>query len=244
VLNKLTSRPESMKSKSSLRKPLFQSNIVTSARSDLTRDQRRILYLFLRKTYQSGFPENGYFEFNHKIYAQTFKVGEQEARDDLRKAIRGFRGKVIQFFDDWEGESAEVEYDWTNVRRIAPRRGVYSININPELRRHLEPLAYDLNFTGMDLEDLAGFRSKWTQRLYEALCQFKSTGLWRITLHSLRQRWELPTSYNKFALLRTRVLEPAIRELRQTNKFSNLTMTVRETDNNVKDALEFTFGPF
>jgi plasmid replication initiation protein len=244
VLPTFCDSTESMDIRNSLKKPLFQSNVVTSARTDLTRDQRRILYLFLRKTYQSGFPENGYFEFNHKIYSAVFRVGEQEARDDLRKAIKGFRGKVVSFYEAWEGESAELEYDWTTVRRLAPRRGIYSININPELRQHLEPLAYDLNFTGMDLEDLSKLRSKWSLRLYEALCQFRSTGQWSVTLENLRERWELPTSYNKFALLRTRVLDPAIEELRQVASFRTLTMTVRENDRKIKQSLLFHFQPF
>lgn len=234
----------SMQTMDCLNKPLFQSNVVTSARTDLSRDQRRVLYLFLRETFKSGFPPDGYFELNHKDYAAIFKIGEQEARDDLRKAIKGFKGKVIQFYEDWEGESADVEYDWTHVRRIALRRGKYSININPMLRQHLEPLAHNLNFTGLDLEDLSKLKSKWSQRLYEALCQFRTTGLWTITLKGLRERWDLPESYKNFYLLRTRVLEPAIRELKQISLFQSLTMSVKENEKKVNEALMFQFTPF
>ena len=93
------------------KKPLLQSNLITSARENLTRDQRRLLYLFMRDVYLKGWPEKGEYRVSHRDYAQIFKVCEQEARDDLRRAITDLKGKVVRFYQDWEGTPADIEID-------------------------------------------------------------------------------------------------------------------------------------
>ena len=178
-------------------KPIIQANVITSARENLTRDQRRLLYLFMRETNLHGWPCGGEYVVSHKLYAHVFRVCEQEARDDLRRAITTLKGKVVRFYEDWGGESADVEIDWTTRRKVALKRGLYSFVMNNELREYLQPLAYNLPFTVMDLDDLSNLKSKWSQKLYEALCQFRMTGIWHVSLDSLNERWALPASYQK-----------------------------------------------
>lgn len=227
------------------KKPLLQSNLITSARENLTRDQRRLLYLFMRDTYLKGWPQDGEYRVSHHDYAQTFGVCEQEARDDVRRAITDLKGKVVRFYQDWQGGPADIEIDWTTKRRFAPKRGLYSFIINAELREYLQPLAYNLPFTVMDLSDLSQLKSKWSQKLYEALCQFRSTGLWHIPLETLRERWTLPPSYTKINLLMLRVIHPAMHEVKKIREFRHLTcIRVRKKGERKATRLVFHFTPF
>lgn len=227
------------------KKPVIQANVVTSARENLTRDQRRLLYLFMRETHLHGWPQGGEYVVSHRLYATVFRVSEQEARDDLRRAITALKGKVVRFYEDWDGESADVEIDWTTKRKVAIKRGLYSFVINNELREYLQPLAYNLPFTVMDLGDLSGLRSKWSQKLYEALCQFRVTGIWHVSLESLRERWVLPQSYNKINLLFQRVIEPSMKEVKKIFVFKELTcIRVRRRGSRKVTSLAFHFTPF
>lgn len=228
------------------KKPLLQANVITSAKSDLTRDQRRVLYLFLRQIHISNqWPENGYMRFNHRDYAAAYGVGEQEARDDLRRALSSFRGRAVRISEDWEGELSELEIDWTTTRRVAHKRGDYSVTFNAELKSYLMPLAYELPFTVLDLNHLSMLQSKWALKLYEALCQFKSTGKWIVhSMDNLRERWDIPDSYKKPALLRNRVLTPAVMEVKRLEVFKDLHLTEKTDDRGTIEGLLFQFTPW
>ena len=97
----------------------------------------------------------------------------------------------------------------------------------------------------MDLSDLSHLKSKWSQKLYEALCQFRSTGLWHIPLETLRERWALPQSYTKINLLMLRVINPAMDEVKKIPQFKHLTcIRVRKKGERRVTRLVFHFTSF
>ncbi|EIZ1322461.1 replication initiation protein, partial [Salmonella enterica] len=86
--------------------------------------------------------------------------------------------------------------------------------------------------------------SKYSMRLLQSLSQFRDTGIFSIKLDALRKRWTLPDSYQGFGLLRTRVLEPAIKDLRKLPEFSTLTMETRKESTGKVTSVIFQFTPF
>lgn len=229
-------------------KPILQSNILISARDDLTRDQRRLMYLFLRKIHKENkWPVGGKMEFNYKSYAEIFNVCEQEARDDLRKAIKGLRGKYVRFYEDWDGEKSEREIDWTTERRSSHVKGRYEITMNYGLKEYMMPLAANIPFSVLDLDHIAILQSNWSQRLYEALWQWRSTGVFVINdLNILHTRWETPASYQKYSQFKRRVLLPALEEVRKLDILKTLTMVEKTCEKNPRKVigLQFLFTPF
>lgn len=226
-------------------RPVLQANILTSSKTDLTRDQRRVLYLFLRHVHQHGWPEGGRLGIKSKDYAATFSLSDTEARDDLRRAVNGFSNKVVWVYENdesWEGEQVEIDYNWSTSRRRNHKRGEYAVTFNPELRPMLQPLAEDLPFTVMDLQDLACLQGKWSLRLYESICQFKSTGKWMIRWDTLAERWDLPPSYRaKWRYMETRVFEPALEEIRTKTPFTDLDYMVKRNARGRVESVIFTF---
>lgn len=210
-------------------RPLFQANVLTQARDGLTRDQRRIFYLCLDSIATAGWPEDGRFNIDHELYSHIYSLSDKEAREDIRRAMAEFRGREITLYEDWgHGDPIIRDMAWTTSRWRSEKRGIYQIKINPDLREYMEPIANELPFTTFRLEQVSKVPSKYSMKLLEALSQFKSTGFFAISLEQLRERWELPASYEKWSLLKARVLDPAIHDVKRLDEFKTITMTVRK----------------
>ena len=71
-------------------------------------------------------------------------------------------------------------------------------------------------FTTYKLDRVGGLRSVYSWRLFELLMQFKSTGQLTIDVDEFSQLMEAPKSIRaNFANLRIKVIEPAVKEIRE-----------------------------
>lgn len=226
---------------------LMQANALTQAKNDLSRDQQRVLVMCLDNIARGGWPKDGVFRIDHEEYMKVFDIGEQESREDILRALKGFRGKELTLYETWDDIEEPVARDmvWVTSRWTSEKRGIYQIKLNSDLREFMEPLAHDHQFTVYRLGQISKTPSKYSMRLLQALSQFRDTGIFAIRLDTLRNRWTLPDSYEKFSLLKSRVLEPAMRDVRKIPEFSNLTMETRteKTTGKITSVL-FQFNPF
>lgn len=232
---------------------MVQANVITSARTDITPDQRRIVHYLLRQIYvKNSWPEGGTLEINHKSFAAIHNISEQEARDDLRRAIADFKGRAIQYSDfhqgvgNFDSELMEVEIDWTIKRESRHKSGTYRITFNPELKSLLMPLAaladgISMPFTVMDELEASKLKLKYSVRLYESLCQFASTGYFKVKVEDLHDRWKTPASYKKYSAFRLYILNKAVAEIRTLHRFSTLTMSEHTNEKGQVTGLSFHF---
>ena len=67
------------------------------------------------------------------------------------------------------------------------------IGVEIEISNKMRPYLFALknNFTSFGLEVATTLNSKYSKRLYEMLCQFRSTGLLRLTINELKDRFQL-----------------------------------------------------
>lgn len=234
-----------------------QANVITSAKTDLTRDQRRIVHQLLvriAKTHQ--WPDGGVLEIDYRDFSQAYGINPQEARDDLRRAITDFRMKFISYTqkydvtDSWAlGETSDVELAWTTKREKINHKGKYRITFNPELRDLLMPLVANENganisFTILEYSDTLKLKQKYSLQLYESLCQYRSTGLFRVSLDKLISRWSIPKSYHKkFSDLKTKILEKALEEVCRETRFRQVTFEEHRDASGKVTSVEFRFPP-
>ncbi|EIZ1322456.1 RepB family plasmid replication initiator protein, partial [Salmonella enterica] len=71
---------------------LMQANALTQAKYDLSRDQQRILVMCLDSIAKNNWPKDGIFRINHEEYMKVFGISEKEAREDIIRALKGFKG--------------------------------------------------------------------------------------------------------------------------------------------------------
>ena len=75
------------------------------------------------------------------------------------------------------------------------------------------------NFTQFSIEDVAGFSSSYSMRIYQTMMQFKSTGYRRIKLADLRYMLALGDKYKATKDLKVRVIETAINEINDKSPY-------------------------
>lgn len=227
------------------RMKIRHANILNHAKDNLTKDQRRVLYMCLWKTQENNWPENGLFKLSAEEYANWFQLSGREAKKDLREAIDAFKGQSVTIYDVIDDEEVEIEADWasTRIKTRNPERGYCWIQINEYLKKYLMPVAFDIPFTISMAGDLGLIKLKYSQRLYAALAQFRSTGQYQTSARILFERWSLPDSYSKWSLMKMRVIDPAVEELQRLVVFRDLSYTSVQTNNTVSLLFQFTPSP-
>lgn len=222
---------------------LRHANVLNAAKEDLSRDQKRVLYICLKEIQSNGWPSDGLFRIKTTDYSGLYGVVVSEASRDLNKALKAFKGQSITLFDTIDGVDMIGEVDWTTSRweSVKKERGFYCLKLNDELQKYLMPVVHDLPFTISFLEEVCRLRYKYSQRLYGMLNQFRTTGVVYTSSQILIDRWNLPDSYKKISLMKMRVIDPAVEELRRFDLFKTLTYSIKNSENTI--SIMFNFDP-
>lgn len=95
---------------------------------------------------------------------------------------------------------------------------------------HVEPYLVHMNtrFTQYDLRRIAELNSVHSIRIFEMLQRFKNTGLYVVDVKEFRELLELGPSYERFNNLKSKVIDPALKELREKSGLRIELKTVRK----------------
>ncbi|HAT24288.1 MAG: replication initiation protein [Pantoea sp.] len=194
-----------------------QSNELTEAAYFLPLQAKRVLWLCLLQTYFSNDSDDLSDEmlplFNVSVsdYVKYFNVATAVASRDVKSGIKALGESTVTFYPK-EGEFEEVTRPWLSEAGLKRGRGSWQIEFNYKVMPFLVGLSSQ--FTTYSLYDCGQLNSVRVIRLYESLCQFRSTGTW-ITSHDwLCERFMLPKTQqiNKAEMKRT-FLEPALKKI-------------------------------
>lgn len=201
--------------KKSANKVAWQSNALLNAAYSMSRDEKRLLWLCLSQLNgnETSIPDE--FTITLADYTRLFDIDSSNASSDIRGALEKLRlREVIFYLPDEDGENGDRAFDAKNIvigRGVRPKRGVYTLELNPKLGKFL--LGLSREFTKLQLLDVADLRNPHAMRLYENLIQFESTNTFCQRIEWFIERYQLPASYTRYANFKQKFLDVAVDEI-------------------------------
>lgn len=213
-------------------KTIKQHNLITQAKHGMSVYQLNIFFLLLSKLGKER--KSGHF---YRIHLRELeeRLGKKIHTGKLKEATSKLRSQ------EYGVEEADGSYLQVGV--LASARYISSDRIiELELSKVMEDFLFDLkdNFTTYQLQTALELKSKYSKRIYQLLCQYRSTGYYITSIEKMRSQFELQGKYEGFSMFKRKVLEVAKAELEQTDMRFDYKVSKQGRK---FDKLEFFFNP-
>ena len=190
-----------------------QHNAITQARYDMSALEKNIFYLLLAQLRNDDRPTRVY-----KIAVKDLREwkGKDIDHTHFKHIAKRLLSRVLSIPLE-KGEFFEVNL--VSSSEYLKGRGAIEIELSHKIRAFLVDLKRD--FTSLELGQVLSLRSKYSKRIYEMLCQYRDTKVFRVSVDELKCRLCLLDAktgvekYPKFTWLKKYVLDAAQKELRQ-----------------------------
>jgi plasmid replication initiation protein len=216
---------------------VVKSNALVQASYKLTLNEQRLVLLGVsmldsrRPGIRPGFNQVEGIKITAEAFAEAFHIDMRYAYDELKEATNNlFERSVIQV-----NGKRTIKDRWVSRVEYHDGEGWAELSFSHHLMPHLTSLGRD--FTKYRLGQVANLRSTYSVRIFEWCIQFIDNGWMVVTLDELRQR--LGVQHSKYADLRRKVIEPAVKEL---NMKSNLSISMEPIkEGKAVKAVKFVF---
>ena len=192
-------------------KNIVMSNVITRSAQGLTLGEKRILFAAIAKMGGKFAP----VKITAQEYADTFGLPVKQAYEQLKSAGENFFNRYFTLAIPDRKGVLNWKIRWLGAYGYKDGEGYVSLSFTAEVMPYLVDI--EKQFTNYKLKQACALRSLHSWRLLELFEQMKGKKLDGWLYISIEEFWhatEATESYkNNFSLLRTKVIEPAIKEL-------------------------------
>ena len=219
-------------------KLIRQHNAITKARYEMSALEKNILYMLLAQLREEDLPSKIY---RIEITELQKITGRDVDHIQFSRTTKKLVGRLLHTHYD---EDKELSLNILSSGEYKRNSGAIELELSQEIRMFL--FALKNNFTQFGFAIALSLKSKYSKRIYEMICQYKDTGILRISITELKARLCLTDTktkkdkYPKYGLLRAKVLDVAQKELdaksdvtftyeavKTGKKYTHLTFTIR-----------------
>lgn len=146
--------------------------------------------------------------------------------------------KLLNLDVKLENKSKLIRFNLFNYYEIDKDNQTVEIAVN----EHFDYILNDLNignYTRFELKEFTSLKSTYSKAIYRLLKQYKSTGLWRVSVVEFRRLLSVPDSYRMSDLDKV-ILVPALKDLTPYFKGLNLKKIKAKKGNRI-EYFEFRF---
>lgn len=193
-----------------------QSNALTEAAYYLPLQAKRVLWLCLIQSYnrKDSQPLDPEFVVRVADYQELFGVSQDQAGKDVRLGADQLISSAITFYFA-DGEFETIKRPWLAESGARRGRGQWVLTFNDRIMKFIQGLTDQ--FTTYSIFDCGKLTNVRAIRLYESLCQFRSSGIWVIPAKQLAAKLELPpTQRANMAEMKRGFLVPSLRRINET----------------------------
>ncbi|MFC1320716.1 MAG: replication initiation protein [gamma proteobacterium symbiont of Ctena orbiculata] len=172
-------------------------------------------------------------------YAEAYDTPRNDVYKAFDHAATRLPDRTLEVFDK-AGTGKRISWlkPNTTAAELCPKGyGAFNLCFSNEVKAYLAGLSRC--FTVYELEKIAPLKSYYSMRLYEQLCQWRSTGKLVVALEDFRGRLGLEGGYVRFKHLKYRVIDAAIEELSEKSGL-RISWEVKRRNNKVV-GLTFNF---
>ena len=191
------------------------SNALVNSAQGLHLSEKRVISYAVAKldTFKpDGGTASGKVKLSASEYAEEFDVDPNTAYEQLQACAESIIKKQVTWYEDGPKGPKKVQINWLSKAEYSKGEGVVSIWFTPHMQPHLVQLK--TKFTSYKLAQAGALRSLYSWRLLELLTQFESTGFRIMSVEDFADVMEATEKQREnFAKIRTKIIEPAIKEL-------------------------------
>ncbi len=197
-------------------KQVSMANELVRAAHGLSLQEKRLLMLAVSKldSTKPALPGNMVSTISVLEMVSEFGIDHKSAYKVTREAAEHLMNRYIRFHHLENGKQTETRMQWVAQADYIESEGAVTLHFWYKLAPML--FALEKQFTSYKLSRAGALQSKYAWRLFELVMQFKSTGYLKISLDKFNHAMETPKTYQQdFGLIRTKVLEIAIKEIKK-----------------------------
>lgn len=224
------------------------SNALARSAQGLKLSEKRVVALALAKTDSMSMQSastaqrsNGWtVRISASEYIETYDVDADTAYSQLKSAAKSLRGRFVRTLTQAPKGIIETETNWCGQCKYHNGEGWVEIAFTPQIAPHL--LGLRSKFTSYKLKQASALRSIYAWKLFENLQSWGKVGVWSVDIDKFSHAMEAPETCKKnFGQMRLRVIEPALKELREKDNMS-IELELKKAGRKVT-GLVFKFNP-
>jgi len=211
-------------------------NTLVEASYRLTLDEQRLILSCISQIdSRKPLPKDNVFTITAKEFSEMFNISDKIAYKQLENASRNLYEQDIKTHD----KKHRARFRWVYFVKYHDGEGKVTLGFSPCVSLYLTEL--HKHFTSYRLKEITNLRHTYSIRLLEFLAQFKATGKFIIGLDAFKERLEIKNDYKRFYDLKRRVIEPAVKELKEKSNFLIKWKSIKSEHRKEVTQLEFIF---
>ena len=215
---------------------ITRHNSLIEASYKLNLNEQRLLYLCVSKLDpRKPLPKDNSFTITAKEFSEQFGINEKLVYKEIEEASKTLAERWVRTHD---GKYRE-QFRWVFGVRYHDNEGKVTLGFSPWVIPYLTNLRDQ--FTSLKLSQISELKSVYSIRLIEFLMQFKATGRFIIELDKFKDRLGLKDEYNRFYDLKRRVIEVAVKELKEKSNIAVNWKAIKGMRGKAIKQLEFVF---
>lgn len=198
-------------------------------------EQRLVLFCIAQIDSRKPLPKDNSFTIPAQEFAKTFDMDGKNVYREIGEAAKLLAERWIKTYDG----KYKKKFRWVYGIQYHDSEGKVTLGFSPWVTPYLSKL--HKQFTSYKLKEISGLKHVYSIRLLEFLTQFKATGKFIIDLDTFRERLGLREDYKRFYDLKRRVIEPAVKELKEKSNFLIKWKSIKGSRGKGIKQLEFIF---
>jgi len=194
-----------------------KSNYLVEAGYKLSfNEQRLILFAISRLDGRKPIAKDNDFIITASEFSASFGMPIKQAYEALEEAASRLYERDIKSFD--KDAKMRERFRWVDCVKYWDGDAKVTLSFSNRIIPYLTKLHQQ--FTSYEIKQISKLRTAYSIRFYELLAQFLKTGERYITLEKLRNLLELQNEYARFFNLKTRVIDPSIKDINETTNIT------------------------